>query len=191
MRTVLITAVAICLFGVQAATAAPTKVQSKDGSFRLEAKTIMGSENRFVASENAHLYKNDTAAKTTLEAEASKIVIVIAQQGDKAKSGMSIESADLSGPVKLVYSAIENGVATKTTATADSAVFQGTAQMANLSGNVKIIHDNPQLFSEPAVMAGDKATVYLAPKLDEHQYRFKVESTTGLSTITATPKEKE
>lgn len=190
MRIALIAMVAVCLLGMQAVAAAPSKVQSKDGSFRLEAKTIMGGENRFVASGNAHLYTKDAAAKTTLEAEAATIVIVIASQG-KAKSGMDIESAELTGPVKLVYCADENGVTTKTVATADSASFNGAAQAASLRGNVKITHDNPTIFVEPAVMAGDKATVNLAPKLDAHQYRFKVESETGLSTITATPKEKE
>ena len=85
----------------------------------------------------------------------------------------------------------ENGSTTKTIATADSATFNGEAQTADLLGNVKITHENPAIFSTPAVMAGDKAVIYLNPDVGDNQYRFRVESTSGLSTITATPKSRQ
>ncbi|NLN75358.1 MAG: hypothetical protein GX139_03520 [Armatimonadetes bacterium] len=197
MRIALVTVIVICLLATSAfaaatkptAGSATTKVQSRDGSFRLEAKTIMGSDNRFEAVGKAHLSRNDPVTKTVLEADAEKIVITTAP---KAKSGMSIQTAELTGPVKMLYSITdENGSTTKTIATADSATFNGEAQTADLLGNVKITHENPAIFSTPAVMAGDKAVIYLNPDVGDNQYRFRVESTSGLSTITATPKSRQ
>lgn len=192
MRTLLAAIAVFCFMAQAFGASAASKVQSKDGAFRLEAKTIMGSENRFSASGNARLFTKDEANKTTLEIDAGKIVLTVGQQNEKNKSGMIIQTAELTGPVKMTYSVTAgNGVPTKTIATADRATFDGAAQVINLSGNVNITHDNPAVFAEPAVMAGDQAVIYIAPNLEEHQFRFRVESTNGLSTITAVPKEKE
>ena len=192
MRTLLVVFAVFCLVTQAFAAPAASKVQSKDGALRLEARTISGSENKFIASGNARLYTKDEANKTTLEVDASKIDLTVGQQNAKNKSGMIIQSAELTGPVKMNYCVIDdNGVPTKTIATADSATFDGASQVINLSGNVKITYDNPTIFAEPAVMAGDKAVIHTAPNLDKNQIRFSVESTNGLSTITAVPKEKE
>ncbi len=192
MRTLLVVFAVFCLVTQAFAAPAASKVQSKDGAFRLEAKTISGGENRFVASGSARLYTKDEANKTTLEVDAQKIILTVGQQTAKNKSGMNIQSAELTGPVKMNYCVTDdNGIPTKTIATADSASFDGATQVINLFGNVKITYDNPAIFAEPAVMAGDKAIIHTAPNLDKHQIRFSVESTNGLSTVTAVPKEKE
>ncbi len=192
MRTLLAAIAVFCLVTQAFAAPAASKVQSKDGAFRLEAKTISGSDNRFVASGNARLFTKDEPNKTTLEVDAQKIVLTVGQQTAKNKSGMNIQSAELTGPVKIKYFVTaENDVPTSTIATADSASFDGATQVINLFGNVQITYDNPAIFAEPAVMAGDKAVIHTAPNLDKHQMRFSVESTNGLSTITAVPKEKE
>jgi len=92
----------------------------------------------------------------------------------------------------MVYTTVDaNGVISKTTATADSADFDGATNLAHLVGNVKITNDNPALFAEPAVMVGDKATVNLAPNPGPDDFRFRVESSPGVSSITVTPKAKE
>lgn len=172
--------------------------KSPDGSLTLSARTIDVNSDRLIAVGKAHVHRADAVNKTTLDAEADKIVVVVASTpGGKAvkKSPVgktAIKSADLTGTVKLVYRAVDaNGVTSKITATSDNADFDGATNLAHLVGNVKITNENPALFAEPAVMAGDKATVNLTPNPGPDQFRFRVESSPGVSTITVTPKPKE
>ena len=168
-----------------------TSFKAPDGSLSLEARTIEGNENRLVASGSAHIRTHDSATKTTLDAYAAKIVVAI-MKVPKGSKGSPIRSADMTGPVKMVYVTVDpSGVTSKTIATADSADFDGTANVAHLVGNVKITNENPALFSQPAVMCGDRATVNLTPNLGPDGVRFRLESSPGASTITVTPRPKE
>lgn len=178
--------------------------KSPDGSAVLSAKSIGArADNVLVADGKPHLHYAATDAKTTLEADANKMVVAFVV-GKKAAKGAaaaastksvtaSIKSAKLTGPVTIVYTFpdTKNGGISRITATADDADFDGVANVAHLTGHVKIVNDNPAIFAEPAVMSGDKATVNLnlAPGPDE--LRFRVESSPGVSSITVTPKPKE
>ena len=176
---------------VQPASHALTNVELSDGKLLIEGKTLEGSDNKLVAIGKAHVRSHDPIAKTTLDAYAEKIVVIIAKV-PKGKTGSPVKSANLTGPVKMVYVAVDSaGVTSKTIATADSADFDGTANVAHLVGNVKITNENPALFSEPAVMCGDRATVNLAPNVGPDDVRFRLESPSGTSTVTVVPKPKE
>jgi lipopolysaccharide export system protein LptA len=171
--------------------------KSSDGTLQLSAATIDVKANAFVAVGKAHVRFADPVAKTSLEADADKITVVVSStQGGKtvkgAIGGTSIKSATLAGPVKMVYTFPDSsGSISKVTATADNADFDGATNMAHLTGHVKIVNENPAIFAEPAVMVGDKATVNLSPDLTPEDFRFRVESSPGVSTITVTPKPKE
>lgn len=174
-----------------------TTYKSTDGTLTLNARTIEGTESKLVAMGKAHVHSSDPVAKTTLEADAEKIVVILGTAKDKKAAkgvvaGTSISRADLSGPVKMVYMFHDtNGGLAKVTATADNADFDGATNLAHLVGDVKIVSENPSLFSEPAVMAGDKATVNLTPNPGPDAFRFRVESSPGVSSITVTPKVKD
>lgn len=173
------------------ASAGLTKYGTTDGTFLLEAKTVEGSDNKMIATGKAHVRSYDPATKRTLDAYAEKMVVVRCKPV-KGKPGSMIQSAELTGPVKMVYIMVDaNGVTTKTVATADSADFDGVTSVAHLVGNVKITNENPALFALPAVMSGDKATVNLSPNLGPEDVRFRVESAPGVSSITVTPNAKE
>lgn len=151
------------------------------------------TSNKIVASGKAHIEADDKAAKTSFEADASKITVILTSQTDtkvKDKSGLSaVKSAELAGPVKMTYITVEpTGVTTKTTATADKATFDGVEKMARLEGSVKVINDNPAVFDEPAVMTGDRALINLNPILGPNDFRFRIESSPGVSRIEATPR---
>lgn len=173
------------------AVASMPKFATADGSFLLEARTVEGNENKLVAAGSAHIRSHDAVTKTTLDAYATKIVVSVARV-PKGKTGTPIKSAELTGPVKMVYVAVDpSGVMSKTVATADNADFDGTANVAHLVGHVQITNENPALFYQPAVMCGDRATVNLSPNLGPDDVRFRVESSPGTSSITVTPKPKE
>ena len=102
-----------------------------------------------------------------------------------------VDSTTMAGPVTMVYTSDKKGSESKITATADKADFDGTTNVAHLTGHVKIVNDNPAMFAEPVVMIGDRATVDLSPNLGPEDMRFRVESSSGESTITGALKPKE
>jgi len=167
--------------------------KSTDGSLVVNASDIGYGTGRVIATGSAYVKQVDKIKKTTFEAYAAKIVVIFAET-PVASAGVnktSIKSADLSGPVKLIYVTVDpKGVTSKVTSTADNANYDGKSQLAYLKGHVNITNENSSLFDTPAVMTGDKATVNLDPNLGPDDIRFKVESAPGLSTITATPKAK-
>lgn len=142
------------------------------------------SQTKVVADQNVYAKMIDPAAGTFFEAESNKMTVIV---GSAAGSMGAIKSAELCGPVKLTYITCDpkTGVRATTTATADNATYDGTAQKAYLIGNVKIVNTNPALYTEPAVMTGDKATIDLQPTVGPS---FKLESSPGLSRIEVTPK---
>ena len=63
--------------------------------------------------------------------------------------------------------------------------------MAYLTGNVKIVSENPAMFAEPSVMTGDEAVVNLKPNLGPEEFSFSIKSSSGASKVEVTPKPKE
>jgi lipopolysaccharide export system protein LptA len=171
--------------------------KSSDGTLTMSARTIDMRADALLASGKAHVRFADPVAKASLEADADKITVVVgsSKSGKTAKGaigGAALKSATLAGPVTMVYTFPDSGGGiSKITATADNADFDGATNMAHLTGHVKIVNENPAIFAEPAVMVGDKATVNLSPNPGPEDFRFRVESSPGVSTITVTPKPKE
>lgn len=171
--------------------------KSSDGALTLSARTIDVKADALLASGKAHVHFADPVAKASLEADADKITVVVGsnKSGKTAKGAIgstALKSVTLAGPVTMVYTFSDSsGGISKVTATADNADFDGATNMAHLTGHVKIVNENPAMFAEPAVMVGDKATVNLSPNPGPEDFRFRVESSPGVSTITVTPKPKE
>lgn len=187
---VIASAVLFCF--VLAASAGATTYTSSDGTFSLSAKSVEIYSARLVASGNAHVKWLDRANKTTLDANAEKITVTTMQapKGDKnAKSTTVVKTATLLGPTRMVYTFVDASGPSKVTATADNADYDGATNLAHLTGNVRISNENPALFAEPATMTGDSAVVNLKPGPDD--FRFRIESSPGMSTITATPQPKQ
>lgn len=171
-----------------------TTYKSPDGTLTLSARSVEIYTDKLVAAGKAHVKWVDPQTKATLEADAEKIVakVAVGKGAKPAKGSTPVQSADLTGPVKMVYTIVDaNGATSKIVATADSADFDGATNLAHLVGHVKITNENPAVFAEPAVMVGDKATVNLAPNPGPDDFRFRVESAPGVSSITVTPKAKE
>ncbi len=183
---------ALCAFVLVAPGFAST-YKSQDGALVVSARAIDMKADALVASGKAHVHYADSVAKSILEVDAEKITVVIAKKSaTNSNSKTALKSAVLAGPVKLVYTSPDsNGSISKITATADCADFDGVTNLAHLTGNVKIVSVNPSMFVEPAVMVGDKATVNLMPNPGPDDFRFRIESSPGVSTITVTPKPKE
>lgn len=134
----------------------------------------------------------DKAAQIAFSADASKITFQFFTQKPKAGTqGIElVKKGDFEGPVKMVYAVTTSGATAKTIATADSATFSGQDQMARLVGNVKITQDDPAQFHVPAVMSGDQATMNLNRVLAPDGFRFRIESSPGVSTLSVTPNAK-
>lgn len=171
--------------------------KSPDGALSVSARVIdvNAKADTFVASGKAHVSFKDPVAKTSLVADAEKITVVIGSiknaKSGKGVAGTSLRSATLEGPVTMVYTFTNSaGGVSKITGTADNADYDGESQIAHLNGHVKIVNDDPSLFAQPAVMTGDRAAVNLAPNPSPDGFRFRVESSPGMSTITVTPKPK-
>lgn len=186
-------ALIISMFVVGSALAVTYK--STDGTLTLEARSIDVMSSKLVASGKAHIQWVDRTRKTSTTADAEKIVVVTmtspakpAAKGEKAqKPATTIKSAVLSGPVRIMQVSTTASGKSTITATADSADFDGIANVAHMVGNVRVVNDDPALFSVPATMSGDKATLNLKPGPED--FRFRIETAEPrISTITATPK---
>lgn len=193
MRSAIRLSALLCIVAAAGGSAGAATYRSPDGSIVLEAAQISYSPGKVTGSGKVHVTSTDKAAGTNLEADASKIVVTFASplSGKRGLGVGLIKEAQLAGPVRLVYAANQpGGVRTATTATCDGATFSGAQQLAHLDGNVRIVHDDPSLFDQPAVMTGDKATVNLKSVLGPDEVRFRIESSPGASRIELTPKPK-
>ena len=167
---------------------APVKYEFRN--IKASASSIGGSLEslKLILSGSAHIETVDKATKTTFEADASKITTTFFSAKIKAQGLGAVKNATMQGRVKLVYVTVDaSGNPVKTTATADKATYDGADRLAHLTGNVKIVSENPAVFAEPAVMTGDTAVVNLKPNLGPDEMRFRVESSPGQSTIEVTP----
>ena len=191
-------ALALMIALVAAAPGLAVTYKSSDGTMTLNANQIDILAHGFVATGNARIHYMDPAKKTTMDANAKKMVVTMmneqpaaaaapAKDAKKAKTAsMAIKSAVLTGPVKMVYVSTDANGKSTVNASADNADFDGLSNLAHLIGNVKITNDNPAMFSAPATMSGDKATLNLKPSGPD-DFRFRVESSPGTSEITVTP----
>lgn len=196
----LIAIVSIALIATASFAAAPKAaptfsyggLSARGNAIEFHTDTATNQLDRITITGNAHVESKDKAAQTTFSADSSKITVHFFTEKPKAGTqGIAlVKNGDFTGPVKMVYTAIANGAMTKTIATADSATFTGEDQLAKLSGNVKITQEDPAHFEVPAVMNGDQATVNLNRTLAPDGFRFRIESTPGMSTMTVTPKAK-
>lgn len=165
---------------------------SPDSSVVVTASAIELAQNRVVATGRARVVAADKAAGTKLEADAAKIqVVFLGDPGARPGIG-SVKNAEMAGPVKMVYTSARPGEAVTTvSASADSASYDGKTGVAKLTGNVKITSDDPSRFATPAVMTGDVASVNLRADLGPEDFRFRLESSPGVSRIEVTPKPQE
>ncbi len=194
-------AIALIMILMIAAPGAATtvEVETADGAMTLVASDILVLGNGFVATGSARIKWVDPVRKAILNAEAKKITVTIANEQPPAATASAkgaktarprtvIKSAVLAGPVKMTYVTTGPNGKSTITANANNADFDGRTNLARLTGNVKIVNDDPALFSVPATMTGDKATVNLKP-VGPEDFRFRVETAEpGTSTITATPR---
>lgn len=170
----------------------------------IEAKTIKLSRavNQIEASGEVRLSAANPSEKIKMTAEARRISLTLFATPNKAftQRGLdSIKQVEFEGPVKMMYAAPkivtdETGgkaaeVIVTTTATADRATYDGTQGIVNLSGNVRIVQDDPSIFAEPAVMTGDKAIVNLRRGQETGDYDFKIEGSQKPSRIEIVPKQ--
>jgi Tfp pilus assembly protein PilE len=195
--------VAVAVLGVLAIAAVAyadlttATVTLKDGkTLVLNADSIenLYSPRTVVTGRPAHVKVFDPAKKSEMDTCASKIIVTLSGSGkSEVKAASSIKSADLTGSPQIIYKAPDNktGDQTITTVTGTHAVYDGEKDTVTLQGNVKIISDNPAIFQAPAVMTGDEAIVYLSKDLGPDDVRYKIWSSPGVSSITATPKAKE
>jgi lipopolysaccharide export system protein LptA len=192
-------ALALIIFILLTVPALAVTYKSSDGTMVLHATEIDVHQHGFTATGNAHIQYVDTVKKTTMNADAKKMVVTFMTEqvpatgtdpakGAKApKARTTIKSAVLTGPVDMTYIATDANGKSTIKATADNADFDGISNLAHLTGNVKIVNDNPAQFSAPATMTGDKATLNLKPSGPD-DFRFRIETSPGMSSITVTPK---
>lgn len=192
-------ALALIVFLLLAAPAFAVSYKSSDGLLNLEAAKIDVLSDKLIATGKAHVHWVDTIRKINVNANAEKIVVATmpeqvpapkappAKGAKAAKPRTTIKTATFTGPVTMVYVITDATGKSTITANCDNADFDGIANLGYLVGNVKIVNDNPSMFSVPATMNGDKATINLKPSGPD-DFRFRVETSPGVSSITATPK---
>ena len=126
--------------------------------------------------------------------EANKIIITIAELKKSRttiaalkKDQTTVRSATAEGNVVMMAKPPDSSQ--QWDATASKAQYFGDQAKAILTGNVRVVVTDPELFAEPAVSVGETATFNLRPKGDE--WRIRVEGAPGRSELTVTPKPKE
>ena len=192
MRIHLVVAAVLVLVGSAVMAA---DYNSKDGNVKIAAPVIEYAASKITASGGVHLEAKDPVQKGELVADAKSVTVTLGvTPGVKAGSTLSVvKTAVMQGPVKMVFISTEvPGVPTKSTASADKAVYNSVDGLVILTGNVKITNENPTLFDAPAVATGEKATINLHPGKDgESAFRFRIESTSGMSKVEITPKQQQ
>lgn len=179
----------------QSAAVVAADYGSKDGNVQISAPVIEYATPKISASGGVHLEARDPVAKSNLVADAKSISVTLGNTpGVKAGSTLSIiKTAYMQGPLKMVFTSTQaGGTPSKSTASADKAEYDSVDGLVTLTGNVKITNENPALFDAPAVATGEKATINLRPgKEGESAFRFRIESTTGMSRVEVTPKQQQ
>ena len=178
----------VCCFAADAAT-----YKSPDGKIILSASTIDITQSRLAAKGKAHIEVAKAVAATSFNASADAITVMLFTDTDQKKKRVgldAIKSAQMTGFVEVIYVRTEADAVVKTTSSAQEAVYDGAEQIVKLSGQVKVTHHDPNMFTQPAVLTGDKATVNVKSDLGPEDFRFRIESSPGVSRIEVSPKEK-
>lgn len=161
-----------------------TVVLSYDSIVGLGSKTVV------LTGRPAHAKIFDKAKGTTMDTSAEKIVVVVG--APEVSVIGNIKSVDLTGSPVLIHESLDSatGKTVKMTATGDHATYNGATETVNIKGHVRIANIDPAIWEGPAEMVGDEATVHVG-KLGPDDERFRMTSSPGVSTITATPKPRE
>jgi len=201
MRSMLAALAAVAMFtpAALARTVSSGTFKTADGgTIAIQCVEIEGiGTDRIVLRDSARTKLFDKAGALVFDAQADKIIVTFftnAGKNTEKANAMIVKSAELVGSPKIVYTSKDatTGVVMTTTATSRAATFDGTEQAAYLTGDVKIVNENPALFEGPAVMTGDEAMVNLKSPLGPDDVRFRIRSNPpGLSKIQASPKPRE
>ncbi len=182
--------VAVSLLAVGGGLSAAT-YKSADGTVVITATPIEFYQSKLVAKGGVHLETRDADSKTSLTADAADLTLTLFSSPDSrtSTSGMGmLKNAALNGPLSIVYVATEpSGTKTRTTAYADKAVYESTTQIVTLTGSVKIVYENPEVFGAPTVATGDQAQVNVKPGIGPDVFRFRIEGSKEPSRIEVTP----
>ena len=133
---------------------------------------------RVIASNSVYLKLVSKADRSLFEANADTMTVITFEDifGKTTRKGLElIKSADMAGPVKIVYVKTDpaTGSRTTTVSTADKAFYNGADMSMKLTGNVKIVSEDPK---GTTVMTAEVATAYLkaehVPRGHQVHYRL-------------------
>lgn len=160
-----------------------TKAQDIDVSANTISVTQSGS---IIIAGNVNVKSVDKATKAVMEAKGSKIQLKFAPTKSKDVQFDSLESAEITGPATMIYTTTQPAGTTKTTATAEKALYSGSDMMAYLTGGVKVVQEDPA-YTTPTVITGENASVNLNPTPGPDDVAVKMQTPSGLSKIEAAP----
>lgn len=175
--------------GVSNIEATPTTT----GYIYISAATISGMRSgNIILQDNAYLKSIDNTTKAVMEARGSRVVLKLAPAEPNTTNAQfnALQSAEITGPVTIINTTVQPTGTSKTTATADKAIYSGTDQIARLAGSVKIVQEDP-MFAKPAVVTGETAMVNLNPSPGPDDITVQVDTPDGVSRVEVTPKPKE
>ena len=203
-------ALALCL------PTSAAEIRSADGNSRLRAAEIVNLGDKMILKGSAHVRLADKLTGTVFEADAATITIIQfppAKKGEPAKAAADkkadavgglnlsdIKSVEFVGPVKMTYikpkevidaSGRKATVMTQMDANSDAANYDGTKQMAYLTGNVTMTLMDPTMYESPAIASGDLIEVNMKPKPGPDDLIFRISTPGGVSHLEATPLPKE
>ncbi|MBO7393577.1 MAG: LPS export ABC transporter periplasmic protein LptC [Abditibacteriota bacterium] len=164
--------------------------KSSDGRISFSAPALEYGNYKVSAKGNAVIDASDKAKGTALTAKAANVSIGFYSSKNGSKTGImgTIKSAEFSGGITITYKVTDaEGTPITTVATADRATYTGADNIMTLEGNVKIVHTNPAVFTEPTILTGDTAKINMKPNIGPDDFKFRVEAKEGVSRIEAHP----
>jgi len=174
--------------------------KSPDGGVVITAPTIEVATSGVIgviAKGGVHLEYSNPKEKTHMVADAKEVVATLSPKAGQKATDMSntkqldIKQVEMKSNVRLDYTGVNDaGVPFNVDSKCDNAIYTGSDQLARLAGNVEINYTDPSVFDGPCVVTGDKATVNTKKTLAEGEFRFRIESSPGVSKVEATPKPK-
>lgn len=186
----------LVIASVAAAAQAPSTatVTLKDGRtlvLSYDAMDGIGTQKIVLVGTPARVKIFDKVKNSAMDACASKIVVTLFGKSD-VKTTSSIKGVDMTGSPVVIHErkdpATKENV--KITATGNEATYDGATDTVHFKGNVKITNEDPAMFDGPAEITGGDAWINLG-KVGPDDVRFRISTSPGVSTITATPKSKE
>lgn len=163
---------------------------SADRRIVITASTIQYSESgknfTVTATGNVYVKASNTADRTFIELNTKAIKMLIKQSSSRSISGLDlVEKADFTGPVSLTYTTADNIKRTTTNASADNMSYNGSTNLLEMNGNVKI-HQTDSLGGS-ATAVGNRAFYNTKKILSEEEFRFRIESSPEPSRVEIIP----